>query len=128
MIIFYRFTCIESCAGKAVCDRNIAIKNVLRKWIKESKECSTAQHVVQGLAEMRLNNSFESACVGHDANFKPLVVMNTKDAKLIGRISDIGFDHSTFGEPLGLRVREKCGIVPHKVILEKQLVLPSNSY
>ena len=66
---------------------------------------------------MMPKNSCASFCVGHDAKFKPLIVRNTKDSKLIGRKSDIRFDYSTFGEPLGVRVREKYGIGHCKVIL-----------
>ena len=75
---------------------------------------------------MRLNNNYASVCVGHDTNFKPLVVRKTKDEKLIGQMSDIGFDSISLVEPLILGVREKHGIGPCKVILAKKLFLPSN--
>ena len=127
MIVFHRCMCADAFSGKDVCDGSISIEK-LREWIKASRKYSTDHHVFQGLTKMRLKNSYAIVCVGHDTKFKPLVVRKTKDAKLIRRMSDIVFDCITFGEPLGLRVREKCGIVPHKVILEKQLVLPSNSY
>ena len=127
MHYYHRHVYSEACAGKDVCDRNIAIKkHFLRKWVKKSRECSTAHHIVQGLAEMRMGNSYASLCVAHDINFKPLDIRKTKEAKLMGRMSDIVFDHDTSGEPLGLRVREQYEIGPHKVILAKQLVLPTN--
>ena len=126
MIMFYRCARSEACTGKDVCDRSNETKKIIRKWIKASRECPTSQHFFQGLAEMRLKNRYASICVGHDTNFKPLVVRKTKDAKLNGRMSNIGLDCRTFREPLGLRVREQHGIGPHKVVLEKQLVSPSN--
>ena len=127
-ISFCRCTCSEASTGKDVCDRSIAIIFFLRKWIKISREYSTAQNFAQGLAEMRLKRSYASDCVVHDANVKPLVVRETKDSKLIGRMSDIGFYYSTLGEPLGLRLRDKCGIGTCEVILANHLVLPFNSH
>ena len=58
--------------------------------MKKSRGCSTAHHIVQGLAKMRMGNSYASAHVGHDINFKPLDVRKTKEAKLMGRMSDMG--------------------------------------
>ena len=73
-----------------------------------------------------MGNNHASARVGHDINFKLLVIRKTKEAKLMGQMSDIGFDYDTSGEPLGLRVREQHETGPCEVTLAKQLVLPTN--
>ena len=90
LITLIRCTCSEVCARKDTCDRAIATKkHSLWNWVKKSRECSRATHFTQGFSELRLKNSFAFACEPHNQDFTPLKRRKTKDAKLIGRMSDM---------------------------------------
>ena len=83
---------------------------------------------MQELAEMRLKNSYTSICMSHDTNFKLPVLQKTKEAKIIGQMSKIGFDYDINGELLDLRVREQYDIGSCKIVSAKHLVLPKHSH
>ena len=83
---------------------------------------STITHGVEGLAKMRLKNSYSRLCAPFDSNYFPGInARDTKQTKF-RRMSDIVFDFTLDGNPMSLRFREQHNLGPYQVIKANQLL------